>query len=445
MYKIILAIILTITIYANEIILNKQADSNNTIVTWYLKEPSKVSSVEVLDDNKTITLSKNIIAPNEEFTTSIIFLIDTSKSMKRAFRGVKSTLKEIISSLDKNRHNFAIASFDKELTVLKDFNDSFDSYEKALNNIKVKGSRTELYRLSIEAIKMYDKVKSNRKILVLLSDGDFEDTTYNAKDLVQKANENSVQILALGYKDSVKLQGILRPAVETNGKLWIANKKSYLMSQDFLIEFMPYLDNGGELAFKNDFSSSDGKKLLNLVVNTYYGTIKKDFETEAKVPIKVEPVKAVKSVEKKEEKSFIKNYLIIIIILTMLTTLLLLYLLLKRNKKREEENQEETQEENLTPIATIEDDSGKVYNIYKNKSSIGRENDNDIVIDGAYISNYHADIIYKNGKFYIIDNNSLNGVGINNLPIKSSKVMQSEIKDGDIIYFGPMKLKFKIL
>lgn len=74
------------------------------------------------------------------------------------------------------------------------------------------------------------------------------------------------------------------------------------------------------------------------------------------------------------------------------------------------------------------------------KSTIGRNPKCTIPFIGEKsISSEHCLIFYKNGKFFIRDLNSTNGVYLNN-----KKIEESEIKDGDIIKLGLKKLKFKI-
>ena len=57
------------------------------------------------------------------------------------------------------------------------------------------------------------------------------------------------------------------------------------------------------------------------------------------------------------------------------------------------------------------------------------------------MSRQHATILNKNGMYYIVDNNSSNGVVVNGKKI----VGESQIKEGSRISFGPYETTFHTL
>jgi pSer/pThr/pTyr-binding forkhead associated (FHA) protein len=64
--------------------------------------------------------------------------------------------------------------------------------------------------------------------------------------------------------------------------------------------------------------------------------------------------------------------------------------------------------------------------------AIGREEDNDIWLDGDTISRYHAELVWDKGQVYITDCNSLNGVLLNRQRIRSTTL----VKKGDLLEIG---------
>lgn len=415
----------------NNIELLSVDDENEIVeVSWKLMTPKKLNNVNILLNDQEI---KSIF--NKEIKTSIFFLIDTSIPMKESFNeGIKPLLENIIKELNSTRHSYAIAGFDKDLNVVKKFDDNFDAYESALDNMEIEGHRTELYRLSLDAMDNLINESSERKILVLISDGDFEDTTYSVSDLVKKANKNKIQILSFGYRDSVKIQGIQRPALETNGNIWIADKHTHKMKPSFLEEVLLYFDNGGKVTFsKKDFLPTvDALQLLNLKVETQSSVLEKAFTIHVEKILKKEKVDKV-------------NYTYYI--LTAAILIFTIIFLLMRSKKNETvKDIDDVVEKTTSPIAFLETQSGEKYEILNDMTSIGRNDDNNIVISGSYISSYHADIIHKHNEFYISDKNSTNGIGVNSSAIKTgnNKITQSKLSDGDKIYLGPLELIFKI-
>ncbi len=86
------------------------------------------------------------------------------------------------------------------------------------------------------------------------------------------------------------------------------------------------------------------------------------------------------------------------------------------------------------------DKTAKAYRIEKTSVLIGRAQDNDIVINHPSVSTRHARIfIGKDGKFYIEDLKSSNGVFVNR-----ERVKISPLKNGDEILFGIYPMDFVI-
>ena len=71
------------------------------------------------------------------------------------------------------------------------------------------------------------------------------------------------------------------------------------------------------------------------------------------------------------------------------------------------------------------------YHIKKLSTTLGRGKDCDLKIEDLTISSHHASITNEGGEFYIKDNESTNGVFVNDL-----KIDKGIIKNGDIIRLG---------
>ena len=80
----------------------------------------------------------------------------------------------------------------------------------------------------------------------------------------------------------------------------------------------------------------------------------------------------------------------------------------------------------------------QVYTVLKDVLSIGRANDNDIVLNDFSVSRRHAFLKKENGAWVIHDNQSTNGVRINDRPVPSATV-----KDGDAAVIGTFVLRFR--
>ncbi|MDF1544399.1 MAG: FHA domain-containing protein [bacterium] len=75
----------------------------------------------------------------------------------------------------------------------------------------------------------------------------------------------------------------------------------------------------------------------------------------------------------------------------------------------------------------------------KKRISIGRTNDNDVVLENRGVSRKHAIIEFNNNAAVIIDNESLNGTFVNN-----RKVNEEVLRDDDIIMIGKYNLVYHI-
>jgi len=409
--KKLLFLFFFVLLFANDVkILQLKQNKNNVNLSFIFKNPISNFKVYIKDGNTTIEskIDKNV-------SNSVVFLIDTSLSMKKYSKNVKLLIAKIMKKLPSNTR-ILIAGFDENIKVIKNFNQPFT--KDTLNKLITNGKVTELYKSSIEAINLLKKQPIARKILVIFSDGGAEDTAYNVDDLIAKAKKNNVIILSIGYNDSVKLQAIERPAVETWGKLWVASKRN------FLDKFLLYFQNGADINFENNFTTKTGKKELTLFVNTNDETLKQKFTIKTEI--------------KKSSDKFI--YIAVLILLV----LIILIIYIKKNKQKKVELSNEENKKNRKILAYLINSGGKKYQIAKLNTSIGRNKSNDIVIDGSYISNFHADIVFKNGEFFIIDKNSTNGVSVNTPVSKNNRINKAELNNNDEIYLGPLKLKFII-
>ncbi len=72
--------------------------------------------------------------------------------------------------------------------------------------------------------------------------------------------------------------------------------------------------------------------------------------------------------------------------------------------------------------------------------TVGRSNDNDLVMNDYPISREHAMIRIQAGRYYLMDNNATNGTTINEQPLSPRKEM--EIKLGDKVGFGRYRFYF---
>jgi pSer/pThr/pTyr-binding forkhead associated (FHA) protein len=83
-------------------------------------------------------------------------------------------------------------------------------------------------------------------------------------------------------------------------------------------------------------------------------------------------------------------------------------------------------------------EKGKDHRVSKERISIGKQENSDIVIKRDFISRSHALLLYENHQFILSDLHSTNHTYVN-----GEMISKKTLKDNDIIKFGDAVYKFK--
>ncbi len=70
---------------------------------------------------------------------------------------------------------------------------------------------------------------------------------------------------------------------------------------------------------------------------------------------------------------------------------------------------------------------------------IGRARSNTLVLEDAYVSNEHAQVLWRGNNWWLEDLNSRNGTLLNGVPVMETAV----VKAGDIISIGDIQLQLE--
>ncbi|WDC83754.1 FHA domain-containing protein [Caloramator sp. mosi_1] len=131
----------------------------------------------------------------------------------------------------------------------------------------------------------------------------------------------------------------------------------------------------------------------------------------------------------------LKFIIIAIIYIIIFRIIRLMYIDLKRKGQIKEDM--DLALEVLDAPDNINISRGSVYPI-RDSITIGRKDDNSIVIEDVYVSNYHAKILLEDD-IYIKDLDSTNGTYVNGKRI----VRLTKISEGDLIEIG--RVTFKVI
>ncbi|KOY88034.1 hypothetical protein AD998_03565 [bacterium 336/3] len=93
-----------------------------------------------------------------------------------------------------------------------------------------------------------------------------------------------------------------------------------------------------------------------------------------------------------------------------------------------------------TPTLSVTGEGiSKTFELHKPTMTIGRKEDNDIVIPVQSVSGKHAILTNEGGNWFITDNGSTNGVIVN-----GNKVDKHILKQGDKIQLGGALMTFNL-
>lgn len=156
-----------------------------------------------------------------EDEAAYLLLVDRSDPQRaETVRRSAADLADIFRNLGP-RQQVAVAAFDSRLDVVQDFTSDGAAIAAALERIRTGTTATELYRLTLEAVQKLGQLSAARKVLVIASDGKFDDTAYRHNQVAQEANRLNVKIVSIGYYERQTefrdLQSLRRLSADTRG------------------------------------------------------------------------------------------------------------------------------------------------------------------------------------------------------------------------------------
>jgi hypothetical protein len=89
-------------------------------------------------------------------------------------------------------------------------------------------------------------------------------------------------------------------------------------------------------------------------------------------------------------------------------------------------------------LTLVAEESDSTYILRRHFTRIGRNHDNDIVLNSDRVSRYHAEIMREGDEMKVVDKKSRNGVWLNGKRVDESAVIRS----GDVIRVGPQNFTF---
>ena len=361
------------------------------------------------------------------------------------------------------KHRYAAYTIANDLNLVADFGASKAEFDKQVRAVRGVALPTQLYKGALEAIAKLSKEKADRKALIILGDGNSDDTSYDHEPVIKAAKEAGVIIHALGFAaeptDLPKFQYIQRLADETGGfrrEIRVGNSQKYTISNQFVSEA---LENGGTATVS--LKEPPGTTTLSIIADFSNGrsdSVQRAIVVPSPPPLVREPpIGPEQSAEPEPPTASLTWYQKIFAWarenpVTALVSGAALGLGaiglslfgLSAYSAQKARSVEEAEANGADAIVygwlDMLDGNASCYPLQTTNVRIGRHRDNDICLLNDSISRRHALLHFDPDKrsFVITDLGGGNGVVVNK--VKQSK---HDLSDGDLVELGEVRLRFR--
>jgi hypothetical protein len=213
----------------------------------------EVSKVAVKADGQDVIAKLISYTDDEAKKTAILFLVDISDTRRvHEMLQVKSLMSAVLAQAKKGKHNIGVYPFSDQLD--KEFAPMGSPLKDVGNKVKkleAVGKNTMLYQSVINAIIELEKVKADRKALVVISDWQSEDKVWDAKGFTEKATKRlkDLQIVCHSIvlvhttKSEIDVAEALSNAM--HGQLIKVERSSNKIPSSFVTSLYKDLESGG--------------------------------------------------------------------------------------------------------------------------------------------------------------------------------------------------------
>lgn len=388
-------------------------------------------------------------APDADAPRVLYLAFDTSNPARAAI--LRQSLDSAWALVEKvpAGTRIGLGTFDENFAEVQAPTTDRDVLQQAIAGIQANGQTTNLFEATLDILNALPAAPDGRRDIVLFSDGNAEDTAFTLRDVSERARKSGVRVNGLGAvlraSETKYTQTLERMAEETGGLYFGTAPGNANFDTENLSRIAQLGEGVGVVSFKAGFVR-EGTLLLTTAsgrtLRYQIAPVGPDAATQeaADAP---QPEPAVSLVDRIPLAGWIAGGVV----------LLLIVLLGLRGRRTPPQPAMPEPEPAPTPEPTpmpepeavpikvygaLTTESGKVLYLTSSISTLGRSADADIVLDDPSVSRPHATIsVSRTGALQIVDLNSLNGVRVN-----GTQVTSAEIKPGDILQLGAVKLTF---
>lgn len=425
-----------------------------------------------------------------EQATNTAYLIQLLPNSRRSTLTQMGDAVVTLTDQRQGKRRFSASTFGNELSLVADSGISKAEFVRQIITVKPAATKVQLYKAALEAVETLAKESGDRKALVILGDGNADDTSYTHDQVVKAAKDAGIVIHALGYYDDrterPKFQNLSRLADDTGG---YATEVKQGYNKDFTKDIVSsrfvgeVLENGGALTA--DLTGPSGSQTVVLTADPTEGPA---LVVEKQVEVPAAPQPSFQTTVQESDPDpepedlldlLADNALLLIATLALIGGLSA-YSYQKYVRSRSvavepvspphppaeefaaDDDAEAEADADVTTAATgepqgdlLRDAAGRpvVYGWLETMDGnalrhplrttnvrVGRHRDNDICLQNDSISRRHAVLHYNSEtrRFVITDLGGGNGVIVNRTKYKSR-----ELSDGDTVELGEVRLRFR--
>lgn len=255
----------------------------------------EVESVTVKADGQELFPKLTSYVDNKTSKSAILFLIDTSNSRRsREIDRAKKLVLSILSKADEDRHIIGVYPFHGQLNEsFAPLGSSLKEVTAKIKTLKADGVNTMLYGSTLKAIGLLQKVKAERKSIVVISDWKSEDNVIGTKEFVLEAEAQLKKggivcySIILAEEDQSEIDTADQLSEVNGGFTLKVNKAKLVLPETLPMSLLDGLENGG--AAEVDLAGREQSKEIVLEVKTKGGKAYRQVYDRTEVLKKLNP------------------------------------------------------------------------------------------------------------------------------------------------------------
>lgn len=217
----------------------------------FFDSPAQVESARVVERGGREWTSLFVAVTPSTDDSAFLFLIDRADPRRAAtLTRVARDLREIVGQTGP-RQQVAIATFGRTFNLLQSFSSDRQALQNAAGRIAPEGSTRELYRFMRDGITRLQAVQARQKFLVVISDGQSDDTEFTRGEVETLLRQANVRFIGVGVLeregDRGNLQSLRRIAENPGNQFVEASVSTKELPAEIRSTFLTRFNAGGTL------------------------------------------------------------------------------------------------------------------------------------------------------------------------------------------------------